>query len=150
MIWQIIVANAWRVQIMQDDDDLVIGCNFYLSAISSTTDHGLLNIWHKWWAKIFVINTDILLYSWYKYIIFRKPYTLNKFHLDEIYCLIPKILPIAKQLQQDIIFNALYFLVSLFLGQISHWSCYMRYFDITIGTFISFLSQMISLFYGVE
>ena len=39
MIWQIIVANAWRVQIMQDDDDLVIGCNFYLSAISSTTDH---------------------------------------------------------------------------------------------------------------
>ena len=44
MIWQIIVANAWRVQIMQDDDDLVIGCNFYLSAISSTTHHGLLNI----------------------------------------------------------------------------------------------------------
>ena len=48
---------------MQDDDDLVIGCNFYLSAISSTTYHGLLNIWHKWWAKIFVINTDVFLYG---------------------------------------------------------------------------------------
>jgi len=44
---------------MQDGDDLVIGCNFYLSAISSTTDHGLLNIWHKWWAKLFVINIDV-------------------------------------------------------------------------------------------
>ena len=79
---------------MQDGDDLVIGCNFYLSAISSTTDHGLLNIWHKWWAKIFVINTDIFLYSWYKYMIFReirykimefcKPYTLHTFDLLEI------------------------------------------------------------------
>ena len=63
MIWQIIVANAWRVQIMQDDDDLVIGCNFYLSAISSSNRSWAIEHLTQMVSNIILIDTNIFLYS---------------------------------------------------------------------------------------